>query len=150
MFEGLTEKASVQRYRRGFKPEFIEPIEAQTAFPSTQFELEASAPAAEVPEVYDLADPVNFISMLPKDFYSEMASEKWKERKAACETLLKLVSYPKLEDGRFYELINVLAKKLQDPNIVVVVLVANSLEKLALGLKGAFAQYRNIVRTIRE
>ncbi len=59
--------------------------------------------------------------------------------------LLKLVSFPKLEDGRYFELINVLAKKLHDPNIVVAVLVTNVIEKLALGLKDSFSQYRNIL-----
>lgn len=55
------------------------------------------------------------------------------------------MSFPKLEDGRYFELVNVLAKRLQDPNVVVVVLVANVLEKMASGLKNSFSQYRNIV-----
>lgn len=55
------------------------------------------------------------------------------------------MSFPKLQDGRYFELVNVLAKRLQDPNVVVVVLVANAIEKIASGLKNSFSQYRNIV-----
>jgi cytoskeleton-associated protein 5 len=72
-------------------------------------------------------------------------SAKWKERKEALEGLLTLIDHPKLEDGKYYELINVLAKKIQDPNVVVLVLAAGCLEKLALGLRDSFGQYRNIV-----
>ncbi|KAJ3334892.1 Cytoskeleton associated protein 5, partial [Kappamyces sp. JEL0680] len=104
-----------------------------------------AAPEPPVIDAFDLADPVPFLEKLPKSFYTDLASTKWKERKEACELLLKLVSFPKLEDGRYYELVNVLAKKLADPNVVVAVLVANILEKMALGLKTGFALYRNIV-----
>ena len=42
---------------------------------------------------------------------------------------------------------NVLSKRLQDPNVIVVALVASIIEKLASGLKNGFSQYRNIVVT---
>ncbi|KAJ2997979.1 Microtubule-associated protein, microtubule dynamics during spindle orientation [Globomyces sp. JEL0801] len=101
----------------------------------------------DVPDAFDFADPVNFIDKLPKSFYTDLASSKWKERKEALESLIQLVSFPKLEDGKYFELINVLAKKMQDPNIPVVVLVATSIEKLALGLKLSFSQYKSIIIT---
>ena len=39
----------------------------------------------------------------------------------------------------------VLAKKVQDPNVVVLGLVLDAICKLANGLKKAFAQYRHAV-----
>lgn len=40
---------------------------------------------------------------------------------------------------------NVLSKKLHDPNIAVATVVVNILDKMATGLKSSFGQYRNIV-----
>jgi cytoskeleton-associated protein 5 len=144
------------RWKRGAKPKELQvPLDTESA-PVSE-EIPSAAVAAEqhtIPDTFDLADPVNFIDRLPKSFYSDLvwnifsynqASMKWKERKEAVEQLLKLISFPKLEDGRYFELLNVLAKRLADPNVVVVVLVAKAIEKLALGLKNCFSQYRNIV-----
>lgn len=62
-------------------------------------------------DTYDLADPVNVLDKLPKDFYDSLASAKWKDRKEALENLLgTLKNSPKLEDGRYFELVGALAK----------------------------------------
>ncbi|KAJ3269472.1 hypothetical protein HDU76_011292, partial [Blyttiomyces sp. JEL0837] len=95
---------------------------------------------------FDLADPVNVLDKLPAKFYDELASTKWQERKEVLTALLELISFPKLEEGRYGELLNVLAKRVQnDANVVVAGLAINCIEKLALGLRSTFSQYRGIV-----
>ncbi|KAL2913583.1 hypothetical protein HK105_206885 [Polyrhizophydium stewartii] len=89
-------------------------------------------------------DPVNVLDKLPKNFYTEIASAKWQERRDALNGLLEIANTPKIEDGRYGELLNVLAKKIADANIVVAVLAAQCIGCLAKGLRSAFAQYRNI------
>jgi hypothetical protein len=88
---------------------------------------------------------VSFIDKLPKNFFTDIVSTKWKERKETLEELLTVIDHPKLEDGKYHELINILAKKIQDPNVVVLVLALGCLEKLALGLQKSFGMYKNIV-----
>ncbi|KAJ3318505.1 Cytoskeleton associated protein 5 [Boothiomyces sp. JEL0866] len=100
-----------------------------------------------IPDAFDFADPVAFIDKIPKSFYTDIQSSKWKERKEALEILVGLLSFPKLEDGRYHELVNILSKKLADPNVLVLILAANCLEKMASGLRGSFKEYRNIVVT---
>lgn len=101
-----------------------------------------------ITSAFDFADPVSFIDKIPKSFYTDILSNKWKERKEALEELLKLVSHPKLEDGKYFELVNILAKKLQDPNIAVLLLAVEVLEKLACGLQTSFSMYKSIVNRI--
>jgi cytoskeleton-associated protein 5 len=74
-------------------------------------------------------------------------STKWKERKEALDALLEILSAQKFEDGRYGELVNTLGKRMNDSNILVVTLAADSIAKLALGLGQAFAQYKSLVLT---
>ncbi|KAJ3270590.1 Cytoskeleton associated protein 5 [Terramyces sp. JEL0728] len=125
-----------QRYLSNEKPKAVTDAAEETV---------EEAAEQTVPDVFDFADPVAFIDKIPKSFYTDIQSAKWKERKEALELLLGLLSYPKLEDGRYHELVNILSKKLADPNVVVLIVAANCLEKLASGLRGSFKEYRNIV-----
>jgi cytoskeleton-associated protein 5 len=61
------------------------------------------------------------------------------------EGLIELINHPKLEDGKYFDLINILVKKIEDPNIVVFRLVLEALFKLAKGLGNSFGQYKHIV-----
>jgi cytoskeleton-associated protein 5 len=102
IFEQLpSEKAVPVRFRRGEVPA----QKSQDEEEQTVIEDEV-----KVPDVYDLSDPVSFIDKIPKSFYSDVMSTKWKERKECLEQLLGLVNHPKLEDGKYFELINILAK----------------------------------------
>ena len=146
MFEQeISGQRTPKRYRRGDAQ-----ISQVSEIPVAQ-EPEASTPNpvnAKAPVVFDaasLVDPVNILDSIPKSFFTNIASEKWKERKEALEDLLKLVSKPKLADGRYNELVNILAKKMQDANILVVILAAQCLSSLAKGLSASFAPYRHIV-----
>lgn len=60
--------------------------------------------------MYDLADPVDILSKLPKDFYDKLESKKWQERKEVLEMLDGLVKAPKLENGDYGDLIRALKK----------------------------------------
>lgn len=64
------------------------------------------------PEIdpYELIDPVDILSKLPKDFYENLEAKKWQVRKEALETLDTLVKNPKLESGDYGECVKALRK----------------------------------------
>ncbi|XP_049825977.1 protein mini spindles isoform X2 [Aethina tumida] len=97
--------------------------------------------AVEV-DPYDVADPVDILSKLPKDFYDKLEAKKWQERKEAVETLENLVKTPKLENGDYGDLVRALKKIVQkDSNVVVVALAGRCIALLASGLKKRFQTY---------
>lgn len=59
---------------------------------------------------YDLADPTDILTKLPKDFYESIESKKWQDRKEMLENLEKLLQTPKLENGDYGDLIRALKK----------------------------------------
>nr|XP_022903340.1 protein mini spindles [Onthophagus taurus] len=94
---------------------------------------------------YDLADPQEILSKLPKDFYEKLEAKKWQERKEALEALERLVQTPKLETGDYGDLVRALKKIIQkDSNVVVVALAAKCLTGLANGLKKRFQTYSGV------
>lgn len=99
------------------------------------------------PEVdaYDLSEPMNVLSKLPPEFYTNMGSTKWKERKEALDALLPLVNVPRIKDDAYNELFAVLAKSMKDANIAVVTVAANCIEAMAKGLRQAFLKYKGVV-----
>ena len=102
---------------------------------------------------YEFAIPVAILSSLPADFYTHLASSKWKDRKElALDPLLALLrSSVKLESGNYDELVRALAGKMSDANVVCVTAAANCLESLALGLRSDFARYQaGVVALILE
>ena len=119
---------------------------------------EAAAEEAEEEQPLDadpheFAIPVAILSSLPADFYTHLASSKWKDRKEiALDPLLALLrSSVKLESGNYDELVRALAGKMSDANVVCVTAAANCLESLALGLRSDFARYQaGVVALILE
>ncbi|KAJ3195247.1 Microtubule-associated protein, microtubule dynamics during spindle orientation, partial [Dinochytrium kinnereticum] len=111
---------------------------------------EAEAAEPEPIDPFDISDPVNVLDKMPSKFYEELASTKWKERKEVLEALLVLVKFPKLEDGRYGELLNVLSKRVNDANILVAALSINCIEHIARGLRASFSPYRTIVIQLVE
>ena len=103
---------------------------------------EAEETAAEEPEI-DLAEPKDVISKIPSDFYDNMASAKWKERKEALDAFYAEANTEKIKDGHFEEVVQVLAKSMKDANIAVVGVAAASIDVLAKGLRKGFAKYRS-------
>lgn len=59
---------------------------------------------------YELADPVEILSKLPKDFYDKIDAKKWQDRKEALEAVEALVKVPKLENGDYGDLVRALKK----------------------------------------
>ena len=97
---------------------------------------------------YELAAPLSVTSSLPPDFYTNLSSSKWKDRKElALEPLLSLLSQSiKYEPSSNYtELVSALAGRIMgDANVLCVVLAANSIEKLARGLRRDFERYKGL------
>ncbi|XP_026670191.1 protein mini spindles isoform X2 [Ceratina calcarata] len=97
-----------------------------------------------VPEVdlYEMLEPVDILSKLPKDFYEKVEAKKWQERKEAVEALEALVKNPKLENGDYGDLVRALKKIIsKDTNVLVVALAGKCLAGLASGLKKRFQPY---------
>lgn len=59
---------------------------------------------------YDIADPVDILSKLPKDFYEKLEAKKWQDRKESLELLENLLKTPKLENGEYGDLVRALKK----------------------------------------
>ena len=117
-------------------------VEAATAGDDGEVEEEAEEAAAEEPEI-DLAEPKDVISKIPADFYENMASAKWKDRKDALDAFYTEANTEKIKDGHFEEVVQVLAKSMKDANIAVVSVAAASIDVLARGLRKGFAKYRS-------
>ena len=96
---------------------------------------------AEV-DAFDLAEPVDVVSKIPADFYENLASTKWKDRKEALDALYTVIKVDRIKDGHYDELISVFAKCMKDANVAVVTVAANCVEALAKGLRKSFGKYR--------
>nr|WAW84822.1 CKAP5/XMAP215 [Halisarca dujardinii] len=88
---------------------------------------------------YELLDPVDILSLLPKDFYDCLVDPKWKVRKEAMEVVAPLAAKPKLAPGNYGELVSAMKKLIsKDSNVMVVALAANVVKGLAVGLRKGF------------
>jgi cytoskeleton-associated protein 5 len=117
----------------------------QAAAAAAVAESAQAEPEEEVVDVYDLVDAVDLLSKINEEFYTNLASSKWKERKEAMEGLLEHAKAPKLQSGNYAELLGALAKRIADVNIVCAVVAANLVEAIALGLRKGFAGYKELV-----
>ncbi|KAI8994916.1 armadillo-type protein [Pilobolus umbonatus] len=127
-------------------------IRSEQAVPEEAVEDEADAgdnqeEGMEVEEIdaFDLADPVDITEKLPGNFYELLASKKWQERKEAMDAVLEKAKSPKILDKDYSELINGLAKRINDSNILMVGVAASCIEAIATGLRTDFAKYKPIV-----
>ena len=68
--------------------------------------------AEAIPDIdpYELLEPVDILSQLPKDFYEKCEAKQWQERKEAMEALETLVANPKLQPGEYGDLVRALKK----------------------------------------
>ncbi|XP_075981824.1 msps cytoskeleton-associated protein 5 isoform X2 [Anticarsia gemmatalis] len=92
---------------------------------------------------YDLLDPVEILSKLPKDFYDKLEAKKWQERKEALDALEALLkSAPKLEPGDYADLVRALKKVIsKDTNVMLVALGGRLMGMVASGLRNKFSPY---------
>uniref|UniRef100_A0A3Q2ZJT4 Cytoskeleton associated protein 5 n=1 Tax=Kryptolebias marmoratus TaxID=37003 RepID=A0A3Q2ZJT4_KRYMA len=113
-------------------------------------EDEEQAVAAVDP--YDLLEPVEILSKMPKDFYEKIEAKKWQERKEALEAVEVLTKNPKLENGDYGDLVRALKKVVgKDANVMLVSMAAKCLAALASGLRKKFGSYAGqVVPTILE
>ncbi|KAI9145343.1 armadillo-type protein [Paraphysoderma sedebokerense] len=107
----------------------------------------AQAEPAEI-DSFDLSEPVDLLSKIPSNFYNDLGSTKWKERKEALESVLNLAKVPRLKDDRYHELVGALAKRINDTNILVATTAVQIVECLAKGLRQDFSQYRSHVVSV--
>ncbi|XP_034051282.1 cytoskeleton-associated protein 5-like [Thalassophryne amazonica] len=115
--------------------------EQQQAEPSADPTDETDGSAQQV-DPYELLDPVDILSKLPKDFYEKIEAKKWQERKEALEALETLVKNPKLEAGDYGDLVKALKKVIgKDTNVMLVSMAAKCLAGLAVGLRKKFGMY---------
>ncbi|CAG8439476.1 8530_t:CDS:10 [Diversispora eburnea] len=121
---------------------------------SQQAAAEAAAEAGEADkeeaeeekelDAYELAEPVDILSKMAKDFYTQLGSSKWKERNEALVGLLEISKTPRIADNNYTEL------RISDSNILVVTSAAGNIEALASGLRDAFAKYKSTVIDVAE
>ncbi|KAK6342598.1 Microtubule-associated protein, microtubule dynamics during spindle orientation [Orbilia javanica] len=97
------------------------------------------------PDTFDLFEPVDVSSKISKDFWDQINSAKWKDRKESLDMLYGIVNVPRIKEEDFSELVRVLAKSMKDANITVVIVAANCVECIAKGLRASFAKYRPII-----
>ncbi|KAK6332720.1 Microtubule-associated protein, microtubule dynamics during spindle orientation [Orbilia brochopaga] len=97
------------------------------------------------PDAFDLFEPVDISSKIPKDFWDQVNSTKWKDRKESLDVLHGIVNVPRIREEDFSEVVRILAKSMKDANITVVIVAANCVECLAKGLRGSFAKYRTLI-----
>ena len=73
--------------------------------------LGAGAPE-EVEEVKaeDLTEPVNISTYLTEEFFKDLQSAKWTDRKKSLDTLDDKSTTPKIAEGDFGELISILKR----------------------------------------
>ncbi|KAL9625806.1 MAG: hypothetical protein Q9160_000126 [Pyrenula sp. 1 TL-2023] len=96
-------------------------------------------------DAFDLAEPIDVLSKIPKDLHENLASSKWGERKGALDALYNVLNTPRIKDGQYDDIVRAMAKCMKDANIAVVTAAANCVEKLALGLRHGFAKYRGLI-----
>uniref|UniRef100_T1HV74 TOG domain-containing protein n=1 Tax=Rhodnius prolixus TaxID=13249 RepID=T1HV74_RHOPR len=96
---------------------------------------------------YEFLDPVDVLSVLPQNFYSQLEEKKWSERKEALEGLaMQLSAAPKIENADYSELLRALKKVIhKDANIVVIGVAIKCIAGLANGLKKNFNNYSSLI-----
>lgn len=96
-------------------------------------------------DVFASSDPVDVLSKIPPTFEEMVSSVNWKERKEALDGLLPILKVPRLAEGRYGDLVSLLAKKISDTNINIVIVASQCVEAIALGLRSSFLPYQNVV-----
>ena len=109
-------------------------------------QADGGAQSAEAPESvdpYELMEPAEILSKLPKDFKEKLEAKKWQERKEVLDTLLGILQKnPRLQATDYYDLVNDLKKIVaKDANINIVVVAAKCLTGIAQGVRKDFGKY---------
>ncbi|KAI1721756.1 HEAT repeat domain-containing protein [Ditylenchus destructor] len=95
-------------------------------------------------DTWDMFDPVDILPKLAENFYTELESKKWLERKSVLDSLLQTLTdnprlCPKAQYGNLVDALRLVLEK--DSNINVASVAAKCLTCLARGLRLKFAVY---------
>jgi cytoskeleton-associated protein 5 len=143
--ESLEEKGVQRRFLRSQSSlEAVEVVDVPGENPSSGIEQEAVAEPVAV-DAYDVADPVNVLGRIFPSFWDDCNSVKWKERKEALDSLVKILDTPRYAEDSYHELMGTLTKRLSDVNILVVTSAINCIEKVACGLRASFSPFKSQV-----
>jgi cytoskeleton-associated protein 5 len=104
----------------------------------------------ELPDPRSFAEEVDIVSKMPSNFFGNLKSSKWKERKEALDDLLTLLNASiRIKDAPEHgELAKSLATCIhKDANVACVTTAANCMEKLADGVSTPFGRFREAIVT---
>eukprot|EP00049_Salpingoeca_infusionum_P004592 m.81407 g.81407 ORF g.81407 m.81407 type:complete len:2144 (-) comp12634_c2_seq1:1600-8031(-) len=147
------EAAKPTRYLRSKKPK----AKAQKVGAATAAGAEGDAAAEggedsaaddeeDVVDAYDLADPVDGLSKIPKSFSSDIQEAKWSIRRDALQAALDALTTVKLADGDYGDLVQTCKRVVgSDTNVINVALAAQCIAAMAKGLRDRFSPLAPIV-----
>ena len=97
----------------------------------------------EAMDPFDLMEPCDLLSKLPKDFKEKLEAKKWQERKEVLDAVLVVLQKnPRVMPADYYELVGDLKKLVaKDANINIVVTSAKCICGIAQGLRKDFGKY---------
>ncbi|EIN07407.1 microtubule associated protein [Punctularia strigosozonata HHB-11173 SS5] len=122
--------------------------EAETAQMTAGDDAEAPGGGQEEADPRSFAEEVDITGRLPANFYGNLSSSKWKERKEALDDLQTLLNASlRIKDApELGELAKSLATCIhKDANVACVTTAANCMEKLAEGVATPFGRFREAV-----
>uniref|UniRef100_A0A5K3F5B7 Cytoskeleton-associated protein 5 n=1 Tax=Mesocestoides corti TaxID=53468 RepID=A0A5K3F5B7_MESCO len=137
------EKPSPTRYLKSQVPKILSQQQNNAASedgPDSGGDVGAEVDIALDP--YELADPVNILSKIPNDFWEQMESKKWQDRKEALSLVENLSDTMRLAPGDYGELMKALLKVIaKDTNLILVGQSAKVVTQIANGLRKDFQVY---------
>lgn len=113
-------------------------MEAMMAAAAASAATGGSSAAPKEIDAYELAEAVNVLGKCTPQFYTDITSKKWKERKEALEAVVGAADSPRIESGDYGELIRGLKKLFADANVFVVELAIRLIGLLGRGLRKEF------------
>lgn len=98
---------------------------------------------SEAMDPYDLMEPCEILSKLPKDFKEKLEAKKWQERKEVLDNLHGILQKnPRLVIVDYYDLVNDLKKLVaKDANVNIVIVAAKCITGIAAGVRKDFSKY---------
>ena len=95
---------------------------------------------AKEPDPFDFIDEKDILAQLNKEFYSQLISSDWKQRKEAVDYLGTLANYPKIKPGDYSNLFSTIARIIaNDKNIMVIQKACEAVGYFANGLRQEFS-----------
>ena len=92
---------------------------------------------------FELMEPTEILTNVPKNFKKRIEAKKWQERKQVLDILLGIIrENPLIQVTDYYDLVNDLKKIVaKDANINIVVVAAKCITGIAQGVRKDFSKY---------